>query len=66
MLSYLRLDAHLHRYRFDLRTGRTTEQTIDDDNTEFPSINNGVLGHAVAATPTRCTSRPRRRCCSTG
>jgi carotenoid cleavage dioxygenase len=44
MLSYLRLDAHLHRYRFDLRTGRTTEQMLDDDNSEFPSINQDLLG----------------------
>jgi carotenoid cleavage dioxygenase-like enzyme len=44
VLSYLRLDAHMHRYRFNLRTGKTTEQTIDDDNSEFPSINNNVLG----------------------
>jgi carotenoid cleavage dioxygenase-like enzyme len=48
VLSYLRLDAHMHRYRFNLRTGKTTEQTIDDDNSEFPSINNNVLG-----TPSR-------------
>jgi carotenoid cleavage dioxygenase-like enzyme len=44
MLSYLRLDAHLHRYRFDLRTGKTTEQMLDDDNSEFPSINQGFVG----------------------
>jgi carotenoid cleavage dioxygenase-like enzyme len=44
MLSYLRLDAHLHRYRFDLRRGRTIEQVIDDDNSEFPSINLGLIG----------------------
>jgi carotenoid cleavage dioxygenase-like enzyme len=44
MLSYLRLDAHLHRYRFDLRTGRTSEQPLDDDNTEFPSVNLGMVG----------------------
>jgi carotenoid cleavage dioxygenase-like enzyme len=44
MLSYLRLDAHLHRYRFDLRSGRTSEQVVDDDNSEFPSINLGMVG----------------------
>ena len=44
MLSYLRLDAHLHRYRFDLRTGRTHEQVLDDDNSEFPSVNLGMVG----------------------
>jgi carotenoid cleavage dioxygenase len=44
MLSYLRLDAHLYRYRFNLQTGTTTESFLDDDNTEFPSINLGLLG----------------------
>jgi carotenoid cleavage dioxygenase-like enzyme len=44
MLAYLRLDAHMQRYRFDLRTGRTVEQVIDDDNSEFPSINQGLVG----------------------
>ncbi len=44
MLSYLRLDAHLHRFRFNLRTGRTSEQVLDDDNSEFPSINQGLVG----------------------
>jgi len=38
MLATLRLDARLHRYRFDLRTGSTHEQKLDDLNTEFPSI----------------------------
>lgn len=38
MLTYLRLDAHVHRFRFDLDTGQTTEQVLDDDNMEFPSI----------------------------
>jgi carotenoid cleavage dioxygenase-like enzyme len=44
MLSYLRLDAHMYRYRFNLRTGAITEGALDDDNTEFPTINNSVLG----------------------
>jgi carotenoid cleavage dioxygenase-like enzyme len=44
MLSYLRLDAHLHRYRFNLRTGQTREEVIDDDNSEFPSMNQGLTG----------------------
>lgn len=38
MLTYLRLDAHVHRYRFDLESGRASEQVLDDDNMEFPSI----------------------------
>jgi carotenoid cleavage dioxygenase-like enzyme len=44
MLSYLRLDAHLYRYRFNLRTGATTEAYLDDDNTEFPTMNMSLLG----------------------
>jgi carotenoid cleavage dioxygenase-like enzyme len=46
MLAYLRLDAQLYRYRFDLRTGRTREEALDDDNSEFPSINQSVLGRS--------------------
>jgi carotenoid cleavage dioxygenase len=44
MLSYLRLDAHVQRYRFDLRTGACREQTIDDDNVEFPAIDRRRMG----------------------
>jgi carotenoid cleavage dioxygenase-like enzyme len=44
MLSYLRLDAHVQRYRFNLRTGQTREESLDDDNSEFPSINAHFLG----------------------
>ncbi|MHB8671028.1 MAG: carotenoid oxygenase family protein [Acidimicrobiales bacterium] len=44
MLSYLRLDAHLYRYRFNMRTGSTTEGYLDDDNAEFPTMNLGLLG----------------------
>src|SRR5207244_4785084 len=44
MLSYLRLDAHLYRYRFNLRTGETSEGHLDDDNTEFPTMNLARLG----------------------
>ncbi len=44
MLSYLRLDAQLWRYRFDLRTGATTEAPLDDANTEFPSIDARAVG----------------------
>ncbi len=44
MLSYLRLDAHLYRYRFNIRTGTVTEGALDDDNTEFPTMNVAMLG----------------------
>jgi carotenoid cleavage dioxygenase len=44
MLAYLRLDAQLYRYRFNLATGQTREGPLDDDNTEFPTINTQSLG----------------------
>jgi carotenoid cleavage dioxygenase-like enzyme len=44
LLGYLRLDARLHRYIFDLATGTTTETQLDDANTEFPSINTRECG----------------------
>ncbi len=44
LLGYLRLDARLHRYVFDLATGTTTEQQLDDANTEFPSIDSRLCG----------------------
>ncbi len=47
MLTYLRLDAHVHRYRFDTRTGATREGPLDDDNSEFPSVNLSRVGRAA-------------------
>ncbi|MEV4748369.1 carotenoid oxygenase family protein [Streptosporangium sp. NPDC049248] len=44
MLAYLRLNAHIYRYRFNLRTGRTSEGPLDDDNIEFPSVDSRVMG----------------------
>jgi len=44
MLSYLRLDAQLHRYRFNLRTGGCRETPLDDDNTEFPTVDARGVG----------------------
>jgi carotenoid cleavage dioxygenase len=44
MLATLRLEARLHRYRFDLRTGDTREEDLDDQNTEFPSIDARRMG----------------------
>jgi carotenoid cleavage dioxygenase len=48
LLGYLRLDARLHRYVFDLATGNCTESRLDDANTEFPTIDS------------RCTGTPAR------
>lgn len=46
MLAYLRLDAQLYRYRFNLRTGQTIETDLDDDNIEFPSVDSRIMGRA--------------------
>ncbi|MGW4244347.1 carotenoid oxygenase family protein [Nocardia sp. NPDC004722] len=45
LLAYLRPEAKLHRYRFNLRTGVTVEEPMDDVNTEFPAIEQGSTGH---------------------
>ncbi|WP_062344553.1 carotenoid oxygenase family protein [Herbidospora yilanensis] len=45
MISYLKLDARMYRYRFDLTTGTTSEEYVDGDhNTEFPSIDLRLTG----------------------
>ncbi len=46
MLAYMRLDAQLYRYRFNLRTGQTIETELDDANIEFPSVDSRVMGRA--------------------
>ncbi|MCA9672263.1 MAG: carotenoid oxygenase family protein [Myxococcales bacterium] len=38
MLAYLRLDAQLYEWRFDLDSGQTRERALDDANTEFPVV----------------------------
>ncbi|MCC5986566.1 MAG: carotenoid oxygenase family protein [Pararhodobacter sp.] len=45
------LDKHrtrtrLHRWRFNLRTGQTKEEFLDDEVTEFPFFANAVCGYA--------------------
>lgn len=44
MLAYMRLDAQLYRYRFNLRTGATIETELDNANIEFPSVDSRVMG----------------------
>lgn len=44
ILAYLRLDALLYRYRFNLKSGQTIEGPLDDENTEFPVVNTRCLG----------------------
>jgi carotenoid cleavage dioxygenase len=44
LLAYMRPEAQLHEYRFNLATGATTERALDDVNTEFPAIHQGLTG----------------------
>ena len=44
MLAYLRLDAQLYQWRFDMKTGQTTEGPLDDANTEFPTLDARLVG----------------------
>lgn len=46
MLAYMRLDAQLYRYRFNLETGQTSESELDDANIEFPSVDSRIMGKA--------------------
>ncbi|WP_312470289.1 carotenoid oxygenase family protein [Neobacillus sp.] len=44
MLAFLRLDAQLHYWRFNLKTGAVKEGELCDMNTEFPIINLDYIG----------------------
>lgn len=44
MMANLRVRARLQRWTFNLKTGQTKEEPIDDRNTEFPSVNLNTLG----------------------
>ncbi|SDJ41069.1 carotenoid cleavage dioxygenase [Frankineae bacterium MT45] len=44
LLAYMRPEAQLHEYRFNLATGATSERPLDDVNTEFPAIHQGMTG----------------------
>ena len=43
-LDLSRLQAHLYRWRFNLRTGQTKEEQLDDRILEFGTINGGFGG----------------------
>jgi carotenoid cleavage dioxygenase-like enzyme len=45
LLAYMRPEAQLHEYRFNLVTGQTTERALDDVNTEFPAMHQGLTGY---------------------
>jgi carotenoid cleavage dioxygenase len=44
MMANLRITANLHRWRFNLATGETREERLDDRNAEFPSVDPRVIG----------------------
>ncbi len=44
MVDLVSLGTRAHRWRFDLRTGKTREEPLDDTCTEFPTINPRFAG----------------------
>lgn len=44
MMANLRLSARLHRWRFDLDSGTTREEPLDDRDSEFPTVDARRLG----------------------
>lgn len=44
MKAFLRLEAELYRWRFNLATGATKEERLDDQRTEWPTIHRGKMG----------------------
>lgn len=54
MLAFLRPTYYAYRWRFNLKTGQTKEQLLDNRNAEFPTINWNYMGrktrYSYAAT----------------
>ncbi len=48
--AYLRLEATIHRYRFNLKTGETKEYQVDDRFSEFPLMNATLAGRKTKYT----------------
>ncbi len=44
MRAFLRLEAQMYRWRFNLGTGEVKEEQLDDARTEWPTINRGRMG----------------------
>ena len=45
MLAYMRLEANLYVWKFNLKTGEVVEQDVDTLNTEFPRANPLYMGY---------------------
>jgi len=54
MKAFLRLEAQLWRWRFNLATGATREEQLDDRRTEWPTIHRGKMGRRARYTYTTC------------
>ena len=62
MMANLQMTAELYEWRFDLRTGQTRGRTLDDRNTEFPSMNVEQLGRPTRFSyNVRLAGRPTLR-----
>jgi carotenoid cleavage dioxygenase len=48
----------LHEWRFNLKTGNTSEKILDDMNTEFPAMNQLFVGHRSRYTYTQLIPLP--------
>lgn len=44
MRAFLRLEAQMYRWRFNIGTGGVTEEQLDDERTEWPTINRSRMG----------------------
>ncbi len=44
MKAFLRLEAELYRWRFNLATGAVKEEKLDDQRVEWPTIHRGRMG----------------------
>lgn len=54
MRAFLRLEAQLCRWRFDLETGAVKEERLDDLTIEWPTINRHLLGRRSRYAYTSC------------
>lgn len=59
MLAFLRLDAQMHCWRFNMKTGATKEYELCDNNTEFPVINLNYTGVKSRFSYNVCISNGR-------
>src|SRR5713226_7478066 len=54
MRAFLRLEAQLYRWRFNLADGTAKEQQIDETKTEWPSVNRELMGRRSRFAYTSC------------